>query len=545
MLEQLRSAGDTLRAAWDDYLRAYSAVQNFSIQRNPSHAKAPPEFYHQLDTELTFLSSCEAKMQEIKIAINRARSYSTALVPIHSLPSEILSRIFQFVLPQRCDLDKLSSDNTYYPRYPDELAHVCSLWRQVTISCCSLWCHIDLSLSGPRYVGLLDRAGTHVTRAGRLPIELHVAESVHDLEEETHADYHDLYEFVSSITDRMETLNLFIDTYFWEIHRSVFAKLLFGQHPELSKFTLRSQHSFDTFINPEDFNGDQPNAGYGDFALNITNDQIEDSFASLTVLHLQGVFPLWSSVAYHGLVDLRLLSTDIYWSAIKEAELVSILKSSPGLRILHFGLRIHPTPNTEQVSPVHLQDLRVVKVFPDFGGGGACPSSVLRLLTPGLRPLWLSFGGSHVSETISMADWENFLARSRMGRFHTCSIFPPISMLLRHSAHVDHVVFESYDLSLRKKVSPTWLQADGIAALPQLRSLHFTKSTLLEEDLRSLLAFCPSGIVLYSCQVGHMEGSTYVRLGEKELSDTFPTVRSSDRPPYLLGDPTANWDLLD
>ncbi|CAE6469833.1 unnamed protein product [Rhizoctonia solani] len=546
MLEQLRSAGDNLRAAWDDYLHAYSAAQNISIPRNPSHPKASPEFYRQLDTELTFLSSCEAKMQEIKVAINRARHYSMGLAPIHSLPSEILSRTFQFVLAQRCDLHKLSSDNTYYPRYPDKLAHVCSLWRQVAISCCSLWCHIDLSPYEPRYVGLLDRAQTYATRAGKLPIELHVAESIYDLSKKVQTDYDDLYEFISSISNRVEALNSFIDTHFWEFHRSVFGKLLPCQHPKLLKLVLRSQYNFNTFIHAEDFNGDQPNAPYEGFALNITNNQIEDSFAPLTVLHLQGLFPLWSSVAYHGLVDLRLLSTDVYWSTIKEAELISILKSSPGLRILHFGLRISdPTPGTEQISLVHFQDLRVVKLFPDFGGSGACPTSVLRLLAPGSKPLWLSFDGSYISESTSIAVLEKFLSRSRVGRFYTCSIFPPISMFLRHSAHLEYVVFESYDLSLRKKVSPTWLQADGIASLPRLQSLHFTSSTLLEEDLHSLLAFCPNGIVLYSCQVGRTEGSAYVQLNEKELSDIFPTVRSSDHPPYPLENPTANWDLLD
>ncbi|KDN44961.1 hypothetical protein RSAG8_05134, partial [Rhizoctonia solani AG-8 WAC10335] len=163
MIEQLHSAGDQLRAAWDNYFQAYSFIQSCQAPstKTPHVSGFSAKFSHQLDTELAFISSYESKIQELKVAITRARNYLSGLATINSLPPEILTRVFQFVRAQHCDLHKLPSDKKHYPRYPDDLTHVCSLWRQIAISCCSLWSHIDLSPYDPCYGGLLARAGTY------------------------------------------------------------------------------------------------------------------------------------------------------------------------------------------------------------------------------------------------------------------------------------------------------------------------------------------------------------------------------------------------
>ncbi|CAE6390790.1 unnamed protein product [Rhizoctonia solani] len=543
MLEQLRSAGNHLHVAWDTYFRVYSALQSYQIQRNPPRKNVPSELSSLLDTQLAFISSYESKIQEIKVAISRARNYSLGLAPINSLPPEILSRIFQLVSPQGCDLHELSSDKRHFPTHPDHLTHVCSLWRGIAISCCSLWCHIDLTSYKPYYNALVERAETHSARAGQLPIELHVMDDVHSRLGRSPLGYDQLDKFTSRISGRVKTLNFFVEDNFCGFHRSVFSTVLLNQHSILTKLIVRTENSPSASIHARTYTSSPSDIELSDFLLDLTEDQIESSFAPLTVLHLQGVFPLWSSTAYHGLTDLRLLSTEHYWSIVKEAQLISLLKSSPGLRIFHFGLRIKE-PTTGEVMPVNLQDLQVVKIFPDTGGWeDMCPSNVLRLLAPGSRPLHLSFGGHYAAESTSFAEWDEFFARSRVRSFHTCSILPPMDILLRHSAYIEHAILDHQGKPSWKILYPP--QLDKMASLPRLRSLHLTRSALLEDDLRLLVEYCPNGIVLYSCYIYRDEGTEFTPLDAQALADAFPTIKNSETPPYPLDDPTADWDHLD
>ncbi|KDN33353.1 hypothetical protein RSAG8_13554, partial [Rhizoctonia solani AG-8 WAC10335] len=444
MIEQLRSAGDQLRAAWDNYCRVYSSIKSYQTSRKAPHADAfPAEFSRQLDTELAFISSYQSKIQEIKAAIGHVRNYTPSLVSINTLPPEILTRIFQLVLVLSCDLHAISFDEgQYHPTYPDYLAQVCVLWRRTTISCYSLWCRIYLWPYEPYYEGLPTRADRHVARAGNLPIELRVAENLLGGLERKFPDYIHLHEIVSPISDRVETLEIFVSESFRGLHGYVFKTLLLSQQSSLKKLVICSGPYCVAFIHARG-SGESDDEN-DEFGLNLTENQLENAFAPLKVLHLHGVFPLWSGVAYHGLVDLRLLLGAECWPCIERVELITILKSSPRLRILHVELALLDwTPNTEQLAPVHLPDLQVVRVVLNIGEGLNSCSGVLQLLAPGSRPLRLSFGGSYEPDSVLVAEWERFFVRARVARFYTSGAFPPMNVLLRHAAHLELVVFDN------------------------------------------------------------------------------------------------------
>ncbi|KAH7332611.1 hypothetical protein B0J17DRAFT_709644 [Rhizoctonia solani] len=356
-----------------------------------------------------------------------------------------MTHIFHLVLVQPCDLHRVSSYQAGQLRYLDYLAHVCALWRHIAISCSSLWRHIDVSPYGPGSSRLLARAAVYSERAGRVPIELHISDKEHNSLEGPPYPYKEIYQFLSHMADCMETLEFVMTREFGGFQRNALSRLLLGQRPTLRKlFVLSERDDFDTFIVDNDFIPGVLERRSKHLPLGLKKEHLESRFAPLTTLHLQGIFPLWSSTAYQRLVDLRLLSTSRR-SHITEAKFIAILKSSPELQILHFGLDIQETtPDTEQITPVDLQDLRVVKIFPftNRNENTLSPSSVLRLLAPGTKSLWLSFNDFYESDSIE--ELENFFARSRVTRFYARFAFPPLSIFLQHAVQLECVVFDRF-----------------------------------------------------------------------------------------------------
>ncbi|CAE6538302.1 unnamed protein product [Rhizoctonia solani] len=484
-------------------------------------------------------------MPEISSVSSYPRNHSYNLAPINTLPPEILIRIFHLVLAQPCNLHLLvSNGEKYYSRCPDYLAQVCALWRRIVVPSCSLWCHIDLSLYYPCSEALVARAGAHAARAGELPLELHIA-----VDDNRSSEYNKILPLILRIAARVESLEFVLTGGFLGFHRRLF-NLLLGQRPILTKLGIRSNGNYsNNFIVPDSYDRTRLEGHFWPLKLDSSEDELESSFAPLTVLHLRGVFPLWWSTAYHGLVDLRLMSTD-KWSQIKEIELMTILMSSPGLRILHFGLAIsHKTHTTTEVTPVYLQDLQVVKIFPDSAGGkNLLPDDVLRLLAPGAKPLRLSFADYYITDPFLVMELEQFFAQSRVTRFYTRAVFPPLSTLLRYSAQLEQVVLDDFASNSCDILPCPWVNVDGLASLPRLRSLHITRSALFERELRLLLECCPDGIVLNSCNVDHDNDNgrpALTTLTTMELSELFPTVRTTSHILYPSEDPTADWDILD
>ncbi|ELU38907.1 F-box-like domain-containing protein [Rhizoctonia solani AG-1 IA] len=542
MIEQLRIAGDQLRTAWDNYFRVYSRLEyDYPGKKTSSGYSFPLEIARQLETELAFISSYEPKIQEIKVTIGSTRNYCCGLAPINTLPPEILARIFYLSLPPSCDIHLISSGNAHYSRYPDHLGQVCALWRRVAISTQALWCHIDLSDIRPYSEGLVTRASIHAARAGKLPIELHIF---------TNDDYsfecNNRYLFLPHISRRVETLELRMAGPFREFHSGLF-KLLLQKHPILDKLALSSESSYyNNFLVSNSYDTIDWGRDSWPLIIDCSEDDIENSFSSLSVLHLRGIFPLWNSTAYHGLVDLRLLSTP-NWSHIGEAELITILRSSPGLRILHFGLQIDdPIAGDEGVTPLPLKDLQVVHIFvEDHEEMRLHPDSILRLLAPGRELLQLCISGFYTPGTDSVTELEKFIFRSRLSHFYSRYNFPPLSLLLHQAGDIQRIVLKDLGYQNRVELPATWMQIKQFASLPRLTSIDIIDSALLQSDVRLLYECCPSGITLQSSRVVEVDLEAdieFILLSPDELVETFPGISLEENDRIYCDDSTLGWD---
>ncbi|KAH7332595.1 hypothetical protein B0J17DRAFT_678263, partial [Rhizoctonia solani] len=534
MIELLKSAGDLLRAALDNYCLVFSNIENYHTQAKLPHAYGyPPELTHQIDAELASISSYESKIREIKRSISRARNYSSGIAPVNTLPPEILTRVLQLLVAEPCGIVLFDPDfpEHHPPRYLDRFVQVCSLWRTAALSSPSLWCHVDLTPYGPYRDGFISRAFTYVDRAGDLPIELHLGGKSFNDVEDIYNIYDRLAMFFFVVSDRVETLKLDLPGALEGLHHIVFRELFSRQASNLTKLVVSSRGHCNAFFCVKYADAEEMDEGYGKCGLDLSEDKLEDGFAPMTVLHLCGIFPRWWSTAYHGLVDLRLLST-ANLSRIRETDLLRILSSSPGLRILHFELEIsHSTPATGRVVPVYLSELQVIKIFPrdpSHQAGYLNPAHLLRLLAPGSKPLRLLLGGYYQPTSGSDIELAKFFARSRVARFGIQRTFPPMRLLLRHAAHLDQVLLDAFYSYDRVEIPSAWLQVE-----------------CFERQFRSLLHCCPTGVTLHSSYVNSDNDDMGSTLTQEELLEAFPTVNIDDRVTGLYDDPTGDWDILE
>jgi hypothetical protein len=103
---------------------------------------------------------------------------------------------------------------------------------------------------------------------------------------------------------------------------------------------------------------------FGSQLLNLPYQDLEDLLLPITVLHLRQMYPHWTSQAYHGLVELHLCSVMLPAARITKSQLVTILKSSPGLRVFHFNLDLIKDSLVDApIVPVRLDDLEVLNLI--------------------------------------------------------------------------------------------------------------------------------------------------------------------------------------
>lgn len=419
MINELGTASNLLDIAVERYLNACSALENYSISQ---------EISDRITKEIVQVHSYETKIQQAKLAISRVRNRTPAIVPINSLPLEILARIFRLVCgksfcAESVDFEDLTESRL--PKYPDLLMSVCSRWRHILTCSREIWSHIDLV---PHYIfnrefsrKAVDRAEVHAARAGQLPLEIHIRDLDPRAPEQTAADQ-ELLDFLASVASRMTSLDLVIVEYgFTVFHSRVIQTCLAGSTPGTltrlrisdKSFNLsRSQGFIETAINPS-----YPQS----LLLDLPQQLLEDHLRAVTVLQLHGPCPYWTSSAYHGLVELHLAPWAVSTPAMTESQLIGILAASPKLRVLHLNISITgaaPLDSEASIVPMrlgYLEILNVTRMDP------YTLATLLRLLAPASDFLQLAIYLASRSIFLSpglKSEINKFLARSPVGRLH-------------------------------------------------------------------------------------------------------------------------------
>ncbi|KDN46417.1 hypothetical protein RSAG8_04361, partial [Rhizoctonia solani AG-8 WAC10335] len=543
-MEELESAGERLCAALDHYLGVCMKIHDL-VARKGMLLNVPQKYLHHINAETHHFPSYEQKFRQAGAAVHRARNRLSRLAPITSLPPEILARIFHLVAspcdileaPNAKDLDSETpksqseisdagdeSDDVERPRskvlqlknFPthlDRVTHVCSYWRLIAIGTPSLWTHIDFIPNRSLHRKLLARAETYAIRAARLPIEFHLS----DFDKPLTYDKVHLCQFLSSILNRVKSLDIMM-IHCWRSFHSLILNELFP-HPAPESTILTK------------LTGTFPKAGVMVDEFVDWFDDTNGSFFRLAVLHLRGIFPLWESVAYHNLVDLRLMSPrDSRWTRIPERHLHSILTASPGLRIFYFALQITDRArDDESVIPVCLDDLEVLNISTNRGAKNTIlrPGHVLRLVAPGSKPLrlsiWHSFlyddeNGGPEDDDFSLDELARFFQRSNITKFCVKYRCPRLDRLLCHASNLEDLVLDTC-----------------VSLFPTLQQLEM----LLQHYPTNLLVASNCG---WSKITIFYDGQPIIRI--RDVLEEYPNTRLVvvDN---QLSDPTASWDVID
>ncbi|KAH7325183.1 hypothetical protein B0J17DRAFT_682526 [Rhizoctonia solani] len=332
------------------------------------------------------------------------------------LPPEILINVFYLLCntqTPRCSSAAQLLDKASRPffKQPIILSHVCSYWRHIAINLPLLWSHIDLFPDQYRDPILSARSETFAARSAHVPLDLHII--IHPVEPvlrfyappEADSDS-TIFPFLTAVAHRVWSLTVTSDSGRFDDDGGFCGLVLAAIFTDCTPGALTAV-SIVACIEL-----------YSDYAVNAhtldsswTEATIDDLWLPVTILQLSGYFVKWDSKAYHGLAELRLSDCGTPNSSI----LTSIFQSSPQLRVLEldrFEGRIH---EDSLLSPVPLDKLEVLMLAAIPDGHFA---SILRLITPGSKPITLSISNPHEYSTgfISRRELQKFVARSNISR---------------------------------------------------------------------------------------------------------------------------------
>ncbi|KAG8763609.1 hypothetical protein FRC11_000547 [Ceratobasidium sp. 423] len=534
MLGELHRASEQLCVALERYLCVCSSIQSAWLQGGTSR-HIPPESAQQVNRELVLAESYDAKMQKAKLAIKITRNYAFSIVPINSLPPEILTRIF-----------RIASNGD--PSCIDHLAAVCSRWRSVSLGTCSLWTRIDYrpNILNWRFRELLARAELHVSRSGQLPLDVHIS-AASELYAK-HAYGTALGDFCRKIAPYTQSLELDFEDFHtqWsnDSMHSVFTAFLSGCKPGiLTKLVTNDADRFGFFTT-----GAERNLVDSSLGVDIWHSELEEIFAPIRVLNLTGLFPRWTSQAYCGLVELRLYPAYSSQSeydnpgTIPESQLVTILSASPGLRLLHFDLHITDRVGDDGLAPRRacLTELEVLEADPGYEDNSFdVIESLLRLLEPGPKPLYLTIfnhGSWDITEP-SPAETRAFFTRSNVTKFYATHI-PRFLELLPSLPHLKVLILseQTHQLPSPPPTPSDQPSSDRQVAYPRLDMCYLLNCELQLDELLLLVRGCrPRILILYHNRFHRDDSQERVDMAtiEKELSDICPDIRVTDTYPNL------------
>ncbi|KAH7337692.1 hypothetical protein B0J17DRAFT_718442 [Rhizoctonia solani] len=308
-------------------------------------------------------------MQLAKTAIKLIHAYTLHIAPINRLPAELIARIFHLV--------RDGNDHSM-----DRAGFICSRWRTIALQDSSLWTWIDIYPSFRKPYPSLSRAKAHSLRSDEMPLEVYVWGALDPERLEEKFIDTPMRSLCQLAAPRMSYLGISGDF-----------RPRMGQGSICSVISILLSHCspgvLNSIVTSSRFGGFFASFGDGDeeasfgaqaiTRLEMTNLELEASFARVTVLNLTGVFPSWANQAYYGLVELRLTSHASTGLLITERQLISILKSSSGLRITQLCFWI--TDLVEETNAfVSLPNLEVLQVDAEAAWG----IELVRFLQSGL-----------------------------------------------------------------------------------------------------------------------------------------------------------------
>ncbi|KAG8757221.1 hypothetical protein FRC11_004705, partial [Ceratobasidium sp. 423] len=529
IIKELNKASHLLSLAIDRYTQACgNAAYCFE-----SGGGAAQTLVDSAKRELLKLVGYDEKYQRAKVSLRRVRNRCPKLVPIHILPYEIMSRILCSVdccCISKEFIDLCESRNTSIT--PETYLEVCSWWRRVAMESSYLWTHIDLTPSERHNVKSLERARVFAAQAGQAPLYIHIGAGwgTNELSRSRRHVDHELVEFCASVSSRIQSLDFVCSSSTDTIQSLLGNPLLSTFIPEnVTRFCISARavrHYSPTWP--------------GTISTGLSADeqkQLEDLLRPVTTLKLDSIYHDWTSKAYHRLAELQLVGRQGQLP-IPEFQLANILRASPGLQLLHFGIKVQSDGLSFTPDPVNLDDLEVLRLE---RLDPASQASVLRMVIPGHKPLQVAIKlrDNLTADAPHHTALSAFLSYSHGIQLYLEGIgsnFEPSELL--QSVPLDVLALQDFRLGANYQ----GLRNDQ--QYSHIRVLHAIQCKFIWGGFQNLLELhSVQKLVSHRSLVIHHGRTDSDIYYEEELGDICPSIEFSDDNKHFLAAASQTWTL--
>lgn len=350
-----------------DFLQASNTLKT-TFETSPTSASSDlmlQSALMEIDKNLSSVASLRGPLNTVHFTLAGMRNKSRELVPISSLPSELLGYIFT-LLPCHClhDTPLPAKD---LRKYPDVLLEVSTHWRRVALATRSLWSHIDILPCGPHSTRFYSMAYDSLQRADGAPLHIHITHE----KPASRSQVLRMLDLILPFAPQFRSLELVSSQDGSWLYGAVLAGCVGSSSPGCIRSVALTKRS------PSRVNLTRET--WGALFLQHSWEDLDARLQSMHTLHLDGVSIGLSSKAYAGLTNLQFG----FEQPITKAQIAEVLSANPALSALKIRL-LAIVPTGEQFDLITLNHLKLLSVT---GVNDHTLGHVLSLLAPGPEEL--------------------------------------------------------------------------------------------------------------------------------------------------------------
>ncbi|KAG8777094.1 hypothetical protein FRC12_000551 [Ceratobasidium sp. 428] len=177
VFNEWNTAKDNFEDAAQKFLSACTSLLQYIDESLVSHAnrRSIEDSIIAVHGQMKTFDLIESRMTKSKVTLRRVFNESTTLVPINTLPLEVMSHIFVLLV----SYSNCTAEAPCYSHPLRNISTVCSRWRHLTVITRSLWSHIDIC--EPRTTSensskMISWVRLCLERACDTPLQLHICQ---------------------------------------------------------------------------------------------------------------------------------------------------------------------------------------------------------------------------------------------------------------------------------------------------------------------------------------------------------------------------------
>ncbi|KAG9128116.1 hypothetical protein FRC07_004732 [Ceratobasidium sp. 392] len=468
-----------------------------------------------VDSALASLDTWPSRVRDARTILSTVRNRSRSLVPFNRLPTEIIAHTLSLIetdciVKYRLNLDRLE----HRPFRLANLFAVSKWMRSVITNTPSLWTHVDLALGLSREATYMSHARACLKYSEQQSLHVHIADSEGKLKAHQGVSVINL---LAPHAHRIASVG-------FHVTQRLAGEMVLGIFSGTASYRARE-------LCLNDCKSKSTTPGPPCYYDGLFDGRLDGLLQDLQVVKIRGPSPPLQSVAFRGLIVLKLL---VYETASPRPTLLqfrNVLAGCPELRVLTLAFPEIRLSTETPVEPVYLPklellDLRHLDTNPLL--------SLLSFITSGSSTLALSIWADPFMAEDDVAILHHFIDQSNITRLllespcYPGDVSSPPALLGREFPTVRELALCDYDLEELANTYPLDLDR-----FPSLRTLHVLQCYTEPRNWRQLVNNS-------TIQVAYIDN-----FGYEQQSVLNPPVEHRKYSATCQGDEDFEWPLYD